>query len=311
MGRRNEQATSAEVFPRAQIQRAARGALRAADFGPDSVLPVPIAEIADAAGLHRDSLYDIGAAEEVPPALRSILKKLPNLVLGALSIPERRIFIDRSMPAERSRFTEAHEIGHDAIPWHRDAYYGDTSETLDHRTESALEIEANFFAAELIFGLERFNNEADEYRPSIDVPLGLNSTYGASAHATIRRYVEGSRRELGLIVAGRLPGHSADLSVPIFSAHQSAAFEQRFGALHPMVGRRLRASAYESLPELIVDHVVHAAESSIVLDTQRGRMRFKAEGFCNGRINLILLSRRKISAGRAVKLVNASGRPFS
>lgn len=300
------------ALPADQIRRYATGALRAAGINAGTVLPIPVAEIAAAAGLHRQSLYSLADEEDVPPAFRGILAKIRGTVLGALSIPERRVFVDDAQSAPRARFTEAHEIGHDALPWHRHAYYGDDHFTLDRSSEAGMEAEANLFAAEVLFGLDRFTEQADSYRPSLDVPLGLNGDYLVSAQAAVRRYAELSRHPVALLVVGRYLSAGTPSSLRILQTHQSSAFMRRYGPVGQClrVGR-LSSVLYPEVRQLAVEHPTHVAESSMTLETTRGRVHFRSEGFSNGHIGMVLLTRKQPTLGRPIKLVDANGQPIA
>lgn len=299
-------------LPLKQIQRAARNALQAAGVDPDTPLPIPLADIATAAGLRREALFDAADEPDLPPSLRGFLKKITGRVLGALSVPEKRIYVDRSQTSARARFTEAHEIGHDAMPWHRDAYFGDTEHTLHRSTEDVLEMEANAFAAEVLFGLERFNAQADDYRPSLDVPLALTGDWGTSAHATVRRYAENSRHEIALITTGIRAGqYATSLGVPIWGIFESASFVKRYGRLTPVLGRRLTDLVYPALTGLLSPRAAQAEECELTLDTAvRGKVKLSAQGFTNGRVGMVLLRRRKLELGRRLQLVGPDGLPL-
>lgn len=53
------------------------------------------------------------------------------LSLKALYLPDqKRILLDKDLPPLKHRWNEAHEIGHDIIPWHEGMMLGDTAETL-------------------------------------------------------------------------------------------------------------------------------------------------------------------------------------
>lgn len=299
------------LLPEDQIRRYATGALSAAGINGATVLPIPLADIAAAAGLQRESLFDSIEEQDVPPAFQGILQKIQGKVLGALSIPERRVFVDDGQAAPRARFTEAHEIGHDALPWHRDAYYGDNHFTLERSSEAGMEAEANLFAADILFGLDRFTEQADSYRPSLQVPLGLNGDYLVSAQAAVRRYAERSKHAVALLVVGRYLSASSPSSLKILQTHQSDAFVKRYGFVRQCLpGHRLASSTYPELQQLAVEHPVHVAESTATLDTSRGKVHFRAEGFSNGRVGMVLFSRKLRTMGRPLRLVDAHGRPL-
>lgn len=305
--------TSTPELPHLQIRAAARAALRAAGVDPNTPLPIPLPDIAAASGLEREMLLDIRDEPDLPPTLRGVLAIIKGRVLGAIAPAERRIYVDTTQSNARARFTEAHEIGHDALPWHRDAYRGDNQHTLNRDTESGLEAEANAFAAEILFGLERFGSQADDYRPSLDVPLALSSDWGTSAHATVRRYAETSRHEIAVVVTGIRPMTTTNATrLPIWSIHESPSFVKRFGRVGPVLGRQLTDVVYPSLSGLLSPHATQTEQCDVTLETNaRGKVRFSAQGFTNGHVGMVLLRRRKLDLGRRVKLVGPDGLPLS
>ena len=291
--------TNEPLAAQSDIRQLARGAINAAGVG--EVLPVPVSEIAQAVGLHAENLFELGG--DVPPGIAAVIKKLRGKVLGLLSIPERRYHIDRTMPVERQRFTEAHEIGHDALPWHRGAYFGDDSSTLSPETRVELEVEANAFASELLFGAGKFNQEADQWAPALDVPLALAPTYQTSVHATLRGYVEWSDRPLALIGVGRIWG-AGGLTVFPNQTMESASFLHRYGPILPMLPKIVGPQVYPLITRFAVTHPGQIEESEVVLDTKRGRVKFVAEGFGNGYMNFILVYRRSRLDGQRLHLVD-------
>lgn len=305
--------TALPELPHSQIRIAARAAMRAAGIDPNTPLPIPLPDIAAAAGLERKMLLDIADEPDLPPSLRGVIAKIRGRVLGALAPPERRIYVDASQPTARVRFTEAHEIGHDALPWHRDAYWGDNKHTLHRDTESGLEAEANAFAAEVLFGLERFSDQADDYRPSLDVPLALTNDWGTSAHATVRRYAETSRHEVAVVMTGVRPGTIGNAKhLPIWHTFESASFVKRFGRVGPVLGRRLTDLVYPSLGGLLSTRPTQTEQCDVVIETStRGKVKFSAQGFTNGRVGMVLLRRRKLDLGRKLQLVGPDGLPLS
>jgi hypothetical protein len=292
--------TNEPLAAQPDIRRFARGAISAA--GVADVLPIPVSEIAAAVGLHADDLFALGA--DAPPGVLEIIRKLRGKVLGLLSIPERRYHVDRTMPVERQRFTEAHEIGHDALPWHQAAYFGEDSTTLSPDTNAVLESEANAFASELLFGAGRFNREADQWAPALDVPLNLAPAYQTSVHATLRRYVEWSERPLALIGMGRI-WKSGGLTVFPNQTMESAGFFERYGPLLPMLPKTVTAATYPPVSRFATVHPGQVEECEVVLDTKRGRTPFIAEGFGNGYLNFVLLYRRRRLDGPKLQIADS------
>lgn len=273
------------------IRRHALMTLRAA--GVHNQLPVPIELVAAAVDLQRIDLFD---DDDVPDEMRATLAKIQGNVLGALSVEERRYYVDPTLPLERRRFTEAHEIGHDALPWHGGAYFADDRTTLTAKTRVLLEAEANLFAAEILFAADRFSNEADSVAASIDVPLELNTKYQTSAAATLQRYVSNSRRTLALIGTGLRPSRMGHLPVYSTLSCESTKFRAKFGAVTQLVGSWLGPKHYPEVDALNTSHRGVVPATDVTLDTSRGRVRFIAEGFGNGHSGFVLLRERKKAA---------------
>ena len=63
-----------------------------------------------------------------------------------------KVWVSKSMPRVRQRFTIAHEIGHIVIPWHRGSIVDDLDAPRSRETSKyrEMEAEANRFAAELL-----------------------------------------------------------------------------------------------------------------------------------------------------------------
>jgi Zn-dependent peptidase ImmA (M78 family) len=80
----------------------------------------------------------------------------------------------------RAWFTEAHELGHCVVPWHREAYVDD-ERTLFSDTELVLELEANL-AAHLIFQGRPFFERALDYPLSLRTPLLAGSVSTRKLH---------------------------------------------------------------------------------------------------------------------------------
>src|SRR5262245_1129905 len=101
----------ADELARRQILALTDSALRNA--GVTGIIPTPLDVVAKTAGI--TEIIDISRlpadiAARKPPALKRIL--------GALMHRERVALVDLSQCVPRARLTEAHEIGHQIIPWH-------------------------------------------------------------------------------------------------------------------------------------------------------------------------------------------------
>ncbi len=123
-----------------------------------------------------------------PTLLLDALKKLD---LRALWVPDRRrILIDESLPQLKYRWTEAHEITHSVLPWHEEALFGDTQQTLSPHCHEHLEGEANYGAGRLLFLGNRFAIEAADHPINIKTVLHLKEIYGNTITSTLWRIIE-------------------------------------------------------------------------------------------------------------------------
>lgn len=100
-----------------------------------------------------------------PTILRDAVR---SLSLKALYLPDqKRILLDQDLPLIKHRWNEAHEIGHDLIPWHAGMMLGDTEQTLTPSCHEIVEAEANYAAGQLLFMADRFRAEATTTTPSL------------------------------------------------------------------------------------------------------------------------------------------------
>lgn len=114
-----------------------------------------------------------------------------TLNLKALYLPDqKRILLDKDLPQIKHRWNEAHEIGHDIIPWHEGMMLGDTEQTLTPACHTIMEAEANYAAGQLLFMASRFANEATSSLPSLDLVRDLSKSFGNTMTSTLWRFVE-------------------------------------------------------------------------------------------------------------------------
>jgi hypothetical protein len=277
---------------RRQILAASERTLLAA--GTLGVIPTPLDAVAAAIGIAE--IVDIG---DLPPELAA--KKPPGWeqILGALSFRERVIFVDRNQKESRARFTQAHETGHDIIPWHQRSYELDGESGLFRSTKDLLDAEANLAAAHLIFQGKAFFDQALDFRLSINAPLALAGDHGASLHATIRYYAEHHPDPVAVVITGRIA--AADGSLPIWTCVESPSFRRRFGHLGSWFSHaRLFGPSH---PDQFLGDLAHAALKSLSVTSADIRVRdlggddhrFAAEAFFNTRCVFVMLAEKQAS----------------
>ena len=173
------------------------------------VLPTPLDKVLEAQrlGLVEDLEDDrrsflAGLSGKAQFAARSMLNKLR----GVLDTRERKVWVrTRSGKPRLSRFPTAHEIAHDLIPWHRvRSEYLDNGETLAPEVRDALEREANYTAAQLLFQGDAFRERVRSTKESLESALALADEHETTFHSTLWAWVEAQDRPVAVAVYKKL-----------------------------------------------------------------------------------------------------------
>jgi hypothetical protein len=287
---------SALVVPSlGDVRKCARGALSLA--GAADTLPVPLADVEAAIGLHpAEDLYLAG--EDVPPRYAALLRKIrsaPSRVLGALGFGHDVIYLDPELSHHRRRFTHGHELGHKAMPWHQGAYYLDDDATLDPRARAELEREANAFAAELLFGVDRFTEMTDSRAVSLAVPLELSTRFATSGHAAMRHYVAHASRPIALLALGKITKYrGAQPGLAVFDTQcvESESFRDRYGQVTDLFPDHLALADYRFAARAVEASTgLDEVQTEVALDTKRGTVTYLAE-CATLRLHFVLLRPR-------------------
>jgi hypothetical protein len=176
------------------IRQHAEKALKRADaFG---CFPTPIAAIMDAANVvvSEQPLIDESflamLRRKSHEAGKSLLRALDK-VLGVLHVAARTIYLDKTIHIAKRTFLKLHETGHAVLPWQRDIFVvtEDCDKTLLPEVAEQFEREASAFAADVLFQLDAFTEEAQQSAFNILVPVKLAKRYGSSIYMAVRRYV--------------------------------------------------------------------------------------------------------------------------
>ncbi len=241
-----------------------RKLLREADA--EGVLPTPL-----------DRLFEIAKVTniaELPDEsfLRTLTDKAKGYFIsakqklrGIADLRERVTYIPQDSNARRQRFVQAHELGHQVIPWHCiDPTYLDNSETLSPEVRVAFEQEANFFGAETVFQGTRFRVLARDYQPSFSAIFVLADRHEVSRQATAWRFVEEQDEAIALVQY--YPGYAIDESgncvLSAWRAIGSPSFLKKYAEIdlprvlrtgHPWTAARDLNSECEGTDSLLVD----------------------------------------------------------
>ncbi|SEF10952.1 protein of unknown function [Rhizobiales bacterium GAS191] len=160
------------------------------------------------------------------------------LSLKALYLPDqKRILLDKDLPLLKHRWNEAHEIGHDLIPWHAGMMLGDTEQTLTPVCHEMMEAEANYAAGQLLFLASRFKAEATASAPSLELVKALSKSFGNTLTSTLWRFAEvahGDRPLVALVTGHPHPSKRKpdfDAANPCRYCVESPPFRERFGGI--------------------------------------------------------------------------------
>ncbi len=159
-----------------------------------------------------------------------------SLSLKALYLPDqKRILLDKDLPPLKHRWNEAHEIGHDVIPWHLGMMFGDNEQTLTPACHEIMEAEANYAAGQLLFLGGRFLKEAHDIAPGLSEVLALGKRFGNTMTSTLWRFAEQAHKDRPMLALVTGHPHPAkrkpdfNPADPCRYCVQSPAFQERFG----------------------------------------------------------------------------------
>lgn len=215
-----------------EIARASEQLLRAADA--QGRLPTPVEDLVEAAGLAAsgEMPFDESVLQRAPAHLADAVRRLglKNKVHAMLDRRERLVYINPEIQHEgRRRFRALHEVGHDALPSQQQPAYVDNARTLSWLTHMREEQDANQTAAEMMFQRDLFRLMASEYEVGMAAVVELADRFGASYHASLRRYAETHHAA----VAGLVLDHSPCVAEPLGFRRREAicspSWEKRFG----------------------------------------------------------------------------------
>ena len=198
-------------------------------------LPTPVEDILAAAELEEapDTFLSESSIARMPAHMHGVLRRVAGKVHAALDRRTRVVHINPATDlAGQKAFKRLHETSHDLFPWqHVDegkVGFADNEMTLSLRTTILLEREANQGAAELLFQRERFVEIAADYATGCASVIELANRFGASRHATFRRYVETHRGTVAGVVLGPRPCEREPLAFQRREAMCSATWRERF-----------------------------------------------------------------------------------
>lgn len=219
------------------------------------------------------------------------LSRLNSATRALVSFPDRLVAVDAALHPKQIRFSVLHEIAHYVLPTHQHALYLCDSEGLSQHTRLDFEIQANEFAADLLFKGRHFLLEASGEAPSARTVKTLATRYDASFEATARRCVETSLRDVMLAVFAPVSNRS------IIDPSTGA----QWGARYCVTSSVFRSRRFSGIRGEVPDHIVKeltagyrdVADSIIAplrINSQEGLTTLRAEWFFNQYNIMALLS---------------------
>lgn len=162
----------------------------------------------------------------------SVLKRALSKVRGLFDRIEKTIYLDLSKGFNRKSFVKLHETAHGILPWQRKIHdiLGDDDNSLNPDYNDEFEAEANFFASLTIFQHDRFIDELSKLNLGIEAAMHLAKHFGASIHASLRRFVDCSNNRCALIILEDL-SRSGTPSCALRNFIASKKFSKEFGEI--------------------------------------------------------------------------------
>ncbi len=210
------------------------------EAGAYGQFPTPVPRLIAAATLTEapQSFLNDSALAEAPAHLRGVLRRARGKVHALLDRHEREVHITSETDyGAQQAFKRLHETSHQIFPWqHIDDGadgFADDAVSLSPKTTNLFEREANQGAAELLFQRTRFAELAADYKTGCAPVIELADLFGASKHATFRRYVETHRGGVAGAVLGPRPTSKNPLTFRRYEAMCSPQWTEQFE--HPML----------------------------------------------------------------------------
>jgi Zn-dependent peptidase ImmA (M78 family) len=198
------------------------------------VFPTPIdkiitySELIVAGGIDLKSLQEKHKSFFFSDAFKSGLSK----IRGFLDRREKIIYVDTEQNINRQGFVKLHETGHNVLPWQKNVLeFLDDDSTLDPKTKEEFEAEANYFASGTLFQHDLFLDEIKKYELGIPATFQLAKYFGASTHATLRRYVEQSHKRCALLVLEKISPKGQPPAACFRNSFHSSKFVKEFGEI--------------------------------------------------------------------------------
>lgn len=252
------------------------------------IFPTPVDNIVSYADLIVNNGIDLSKIHpDYISQASNVLYKALGKVRGILDRKKKIILLDLEQLPQRKNFVKLHEVGHHALDWQRNIFdlLGDDDDSLDLSTREQFEAEANYFASITIFQHDRFLAEVKKYNLSIESAMKISAYFGASIHATLRRYVEFSKKRYALLVLENIPPINSFPICHLKDCFISKRFSETFGPLplpSEMGYKWPFVRDYYYRKKFTTGHI-------LTLSTNEGKVDFHYQFFYNGYNGFVFL----------------------
>lgn len=196
------------------------------------IFPTPVDEIIKFSELlYKESRYLDQIQKNYKTNSPNLLKEALKKLNGLLDRKEKTIYVNPYQLESRKKFIKLHEVGHNALPWQKDTYelFADDEISISTLALDEFELEASYFASATLFQLDSFDQELLKLPLEIGSAIALSKKFGASIHATLRRYVECSTKKCALLVL-KNPCF-INMTCDIRNYFESQSFTREFGEI--------------------------------------------------------------------------------
>lgn len=199
--------------------------------GAEGVLPTPLDDLIEASKIKcTDDLLSFKESfiSKFPKIAQEIFNSGIQKVKGVADLRERAICIPSYLSGKKVLFPKAHELGHQIIPWHNinGQGYVDNQLTLSRDVENGFDLEANFFAQEVIFPTKLFRSDARDFKASFDAIIMLSDRYGATIQSTMWKYIE--EQDEKILLVPYYPTKSNNSILKRWTSVASANFKKKY-----------------------------------------------------------------------------------
>jgi Zn-dependent peptidase ImmA (M78 family) len=202
--------------------------------GAYDIFPTPIDKIMQYSELNIAKDINLSnLSPDILGLLSSTFKNVLDKIRGILDREKKLIYLDLNQSAFRQNFVKLHEVGHEVLSWQKETLkYLDDDATLDIDVREAFEAEANYFASATLFQQERFLHEMNKLPLGMQTSFQLSKNFGASIHATLRRYIEYTTSRCALLILENFTKNGFAPTCEVRNYFQSANFTKSFGLLN-------------------------------------------------------------------------------